>query len=190
MPRRATIPPRTRVFVGCEGLSEESYGRLIELEFEVHLATYHLDKYRLNPGAGDPLAMALRARQLWLHQQKIRGAYAKKLLVIDRDKYGATPARDREFDRIIAQEGVILIWQGPCHEGFLLRHLQGCEQLRPPTTPDAMRELTRRWPEYEKGMAALRLRERVKAADIIRAARSMPELARLLVEIGIPLNDL
>jgi transcriptional regulator with XRE-family HTH domain len=50
-----------------------------------------------------------------------------------------------------------LIWARPCFEALLLRHLPGCQGLRPVTSAHALTDLRRVWPEYEKGMPALRL---------------------------------
>jgi hypothetical protein len=44
-----------------------------------------------------------------------------------------------------------LIWQEPCHEAVLLRHVAGCDQLRPQTSAAAIAELRKCWPDYQKG---------------------------------------
>jgi len=77
-----------------------------------------------------------------------------------------------------------VIWQTPCHEALLLRHLDGCQQLRPPTSPQALAELRQRWPEYVKGMPAFRLADRIDNAAIRRALQVETELAGFLADLG------
>jgi hypothetical protein len=78
-----------------------------------------------------------------------------------------------------------LIWQRPCHEAVLLRHLDGCSQQRPPSTALAGQRLANRWPGYAKAMPAVRLAERLDRVAITRASAVEPELAVLLREIGL-----
>jgi len=50
-------PQRTRIYFGCEGQSEQSYGkRLNEIADEVSLHL-HFDNDVLQPGGGDPLEL-------------------------------------------------------------------------------------------------------------------------------------
>jgi hypothetical protein len=158
--------------------------RLIELLFEDRLQA-HLDKHTLNPGAGDPLALLKRARQIVDHQQKIRSPYRNKVLILDQDRYGQAPDRDREFDAITHSEHWLLVWQTPCHEACLLRHLESGDGLQPATSRDAFQQLVRHWPEYEKGMNARKLRERIGADGVIRAARSHQSLREFLRLAGV-----
>jgi len=58
---RVLIPQRRRLFVGCEGESEQAYVALLaRLSGEAGLAV-HLDAVLLQPGGGDPLAIVERA---------------------------------------------------------------------------------------------------------------------------------
>lgn len=50
------IVQRTRIFPGCEGESEQSYGQLLNDLLSSTNVLIHLDVVTLNPGAGDPIA--------------------------------------------------------------------------------------------------------------------------------------
>ena len=62
--RRATIPQRRRIFLGCEGESEQGYGALLSRIAEgmnLHLA---IQSVLLRPGGGDPLDLVSLAIEL------------------------------------------------------------------------------------------------------------------------------
>ena len=129
--RNATIPVRRRIFLGCEGESEQGYGALLARlaeEAGLHLA---LQPVLLRPGGGDPLDLVSLAVDLSQRAEIKRGAFAVKAVLLDRDKLGLSPARDQRLYPVAAAHGLQLIWQDPAHEAFLLRHLDGCRQLRP-----------------------------------------------------------
>ncbi len=68
--RRATIPVRTRIFLGCEGESEQGYGALLTRLAEgagLHLAIHSV---LLRPGGGDPLDLVTLAVELSRRAQK------------------------------------------------------------------------------------------------------------------------
>ena len=63
--RRPNIPQRKRVFLGCEGESEASYGALLGwLADEPPPLDVHIEPRVLQPGAGDPLELVRRAIDL------------------------------------------------------------------------------------------------------------------------------
>ena len=72
---------------------------------------------------------------------------------------------------------------------MLLRHLDGCQALRPPITAIALQELIRRWPEYHKPMPALRLATRIGAPQVLQAANVEESLRAFLQACGILPND-
>jgi hypothetical protein len=166
---RGSIAPRRRIFLGCEGASEQAYGtllgRLARDRQDIHV---HIDVVALNPGAGDPLALVERACQEVVRRGRDRVPYAAKALLLDRDQMGQFPERDAQVPARAAQGNLLLIWQRPTHEGFLLRHLEGCEALRPPKDR-CLARLQREWPAYAKPMTAAKLGERIALAEIERA---------------------
>jgi hypothetical protein len=78
-----------------------------------------------------------------------------------------------------------LIWQIPCHEGFLLRHLEGQETSHPASGDLALQALKRVWPEYSKAMPAIQLATRIDLVAVRRACTAEPTLASFLIQIGL-----
>ena len=181
MSRRPTIPQRRRVFLGCEGESERSYGALLNRLQESNPRPVHIDPVLL--GGGEPLFLLKTAETRMIQRIKQRGDYAVKAVLLDADRLGESEDRDREARSIASRLGLLLIWQTPIHEALLLRHLEGCASLRP-KKPDAMGELKRRWPEYSKGMTAMQLARRIDRPGINRAAAAEEPLRRFLGLIG------
>jgi len=178
--RRGSIAPRRRIFLGCEGSSEHAYGtllsRLARDQPDVHV---HIDVVRLNPGAGDPLALVERGLREVVRRERSRVPYALKALLLDHDKMGHAPERDGQVPARAREGELLLIWQQPVHEGFLLRHLDGCEALRPPKDRCLVR-LQREWPAYTKPMTADKLGERIALTEIERASAVEPDLLGFL----------
>jgi hypothetical protein len=105
-------------------------------------------------------------------------------VLIDADRLGQSPVRDTQIAPIAQAARIRIIWQRPCHEALLLRHLEGCAQLQPATSQQALAELRHRWPEYVKGMPALRLADQIDDGAIQRARAVEAELAGFLADIG------
>jgi hypothetical protein len=106
-------------------------------------------------------------------------------VILDDDKLGQTPQRDQRIAGVAADADLHVIWQNPCHEAVLLRHLEGCAQLRPSSTNLAGQQLAARWAGYEKAMPAARLAKRLDQAAIARAAAVEPNFAELFHVIGL-----
>ncbi len=139
----------------------------------------------LNPGAGDPLELVARAVGR-LGQRRRQGAIYRHVAVfLDADTRDRSPNRTRDAQRLAQDYGVQLIWQIPNHEAVLLRHLDGCQTLR----PDASRSLTelkKRWPEYDKsGISADKLARRIGYQHVVQAAGAEPELREFLRLVGL-----
>lgn len=183
--RRATIPQRRRIFLGCEGESEQGYGALLSRiaeEMNLHLA---IQSVLLRPGGGDPLDLVSLAIELSERDERRRGAFAFRAALLDSDKLGISSDRDRRLVPLAEEHQLHLIWQDPTHEAMLLRHLDGCQALRPPTAAIALQELIRRWPEYRKPMPALRLATRIGAPQVLQAANMEESLREFLQECRI-----
>ena len=183
---RPNFRQRKPIFVGCEGESERGYvtflGRLAEQEG----LAIQLDPVLLRPGGGDPCDLIEMAARKMAEKARTRGTrYIAKMVLLDNDLIGQAPARDARGMQAAIQCGLELIWQSPCHEAVLLRHLENCHTLRPPTTTIAREQLRQRWPAYEKGMAASQLASRLDLAAVRRAANVEPSLATLLQIIGL-----
>jgi len=177
-------PPRRRVFLGCEGESERSYGSLLRRLLEAQRQDVHLDAVLLGSGGGDPLALVERAQRLIKDARRKRETYEIHAILLDADKLGEVPNRDAPLYKIAESLNLRLIWQTPCHEALLLRHLAGCRSLQPATTKLAEMELKRHWPGYYKGMSAIRLAERIGTGEVQQARQVEEALAGFLYDIG------
>ncbi|SFL17553.1 RloB domain-containing protein [Methylobacterium pseudosasicola] len=184
--RRPRIPLRRRVFLGCEGESEQSYGALLARLTEDRHKRIHLDTAVLQPGAGDPLALVERAVAVLEQRSARNGPYAVRAVLIDSDTRGAVAERDVRLRNLARDHDIRIIWQTPCHEALLLRHILGCEALRPSDARQAEAELRRHWPAYRKGLPAARLASLIGVADVARAALQDSELRAFLAEIEFP----
>ncbi len=112
-----------------------------------------------------------------------RGSYAACFVLLDADKGNENPVRRDRAIAFAKKLNIRLIWQDPCHEALLLRHLPACEQRRPGSTAAAMQALQGHWPQYEKPMARVRLAERIDRDGVLRAQRVELELREFLLAI-------
>jgi hypothetical protein len=183
--RRLVIPQRRRVFLGCEGESERGYGALIGRLLENRRRDVHLHVVLLKPGGGDPLALVeLAQKRIAEGERKSEAPYVYRAVLIDADRLGQSPLRDAQIAPLAQAARIQIIWQRPCHEALLLRHLEGCQQLRPATSAHALAALRQHWPEYVKGMPALRLADQIGHGAIERVLQVEAEIAGFLVNIG------
>lgn len=180
------IPQRRRIFLGCEGESERSYGTFLSrVALEVRGLHVAMDVDLLRPGGGDPLALIELACQRIGRKEVSHGSFRGKAVLLDSDKLDLSPARDRSMYDLASREGISLIFQTPSHEALLLRHLDSCQQRRPQTSADALVALKREWSTYEKPMTAIRLAERLTYNHIIQASQVEPQLCAFLTALGL-----
>ncbi|VVM06174.1 RloB domain-containing protein [Methylacidimicrobium tartarophylax] len=183
--RRPSLSRRRKkvIYVGCEGKSEEAYVALLNEFIKEQKLDLWLEADRLNPGAGDPLELVRKASK---HVRKEgRNAFAYKVILLDQDRCSQNPQKAKEARELAEKEGILLLWQDPNHEGFLLRHLPGCQDQNPTTAEEAERRLRQKWPEYEKPMARKDLEKRIDWDGVRRAAGKLPCLQSLLEKIGL-----
>ena len=182
-------PQRRTVFLGCEGDSERAYGALISRLHEEHRHDLYLHVVLLKPGGGDPLTLVERACHSIVEYERKRDIrYAVRAVLLDGDRRGQSPQRDMRMVELAQSTHLRFIWQEPCHEALLLRHLEGCQTLRPPSSALAMVELRRRWPDYVKGISAVQLAKRISIREIAWAASVEPSLREFLYAIGFPIR--
>ncbi|WP_242148894.1 hypothetical protein [Sphingomonas sp. BAUL-RG-20F-R05-02] len=182
---RSIVAQRKRLFVGCEGESEQGYAVLLGRIADSLRIPVHLDAVLLQPGGGDPLALVQLAIQRAGERSERHGDYERSFILLDDDKLNISPDRDGQIAPLAAQAGLVLIWQHTCHEALLLRHLEGCAQRRPGSTPLALTALIQEWPAYRKGLAAMRLAKKIDHHALSRAALVENKLAELLVAAGL-----
>lgn len=179
------IPQRRPVYIGCEGASEASYaGFLQDLLREAGLPV-HLIVEELGPGAGDPLARVDMAVRRLAHLRRKRTAPHERFVLLDDDQAQRDPQRADRAKRMAAENSIVIVWQRPCFEAVLLRHLDGRATHRPPDTPGARRALVHDWPEYQKPMNRADLARRLDLAAVLRAGAVEPELVALLRCLGL-----
>jgi hypothetical protein len=182
MPRRPHIPQRRRIFLGCEGHSELGYGTLIaRIVRELPNAHVHIEVKVLQPGAGDPRALVERAAQVVANDERRREPYSVKAVLLDAatQQVKAAAAARAEYHGIR-----YLIWQSPDHEAVLLRHLPGCQQRRRPHGA-SWAALRAEWPDYEKGMSAQHLADRITLDGIRQVCEVEPGLRAFLTDVGL-----
>ena len=179
------IPQRRPVYIGCEGASEVSYAGFLQDLIRAADLPVHLVVQELGPGAGDPLARVDMAVRRLALLRRTRTMPAERFVLLDFDQAVRDPQRADRAQRTAADNDIVIVWQRPCFEAVLLRHLQGRAGNRPPDTPGAGRALVRDWPEYEKPMTRADLARRLDLAAVLRAAAVEPELDALLRCLGL-----
>lgn len=179
---RRIIERRARIFLGCEGESEQGYGVLLQRLADAESLKIHIVIRNLQP-AGDPLALAERA-VLYFDKENRKAPLAGKAILLDADRLSDPPDRGRRACALLQQEGFLTIWQKPDHEGLLLRHFAGHDH-DDPARGRSMAALQAVWPEYHKNMAAVDLHRQLSLDHITRAAGVTQELMKLLRMIGL-----
>jgi hypothetical protein len=179
------IRQRRPVYVGCEGASEVSYASFLQdLIHEAGLPV-HLEIQDLGLGAGDPLARIDMAVSRLEQLRRKRFEPVDRFVLLDFDQAERHPIRANQAQQTADRHKIIIVWQRPCFEAVLLRHLDGYSTKRPPDVPLAERALLKAWPDYKKPLARARLAQRLDRGAVLRAANVEPELKRFLQCLGI-----
>ncbi|MFC5421018.1 RloB domain-containing protein [Bosea eneae] len=183
--RRAFIPPRRPIFIGCEGESEQGYaGFLQDLVREADLPV-HLMIEVLGPGAGDPLSRVEMAVRKLAHLRRTRAAPVERFVLLDTDQAEMDRDRAERARRLAGQEGIQIVWQEPCFEALLLRHFPNRAANRPPDNQAAQRAIEREWAGYAKPASRAELARRVDLQGVVRASAVEPDLKAMLRCIGL-----
>lgn len=189
MVRRTRIARRKRVFIACEGESEQGYAALLQRLADDAGLFVHIDA-RVIPRAGDPLALAERAAATLARiSNGPKPSFVEKFLQLDIDLIGQNPDRDARMTQVAGYAGLTLIRQKICFEAFLLRHFPGHEDDRPATSVDALNRVRGVWPEYKKGSPAQELAKRLNIDDVRRAARNRLNADFLVLLTVLGLHD-
>lgn len=183
--RRSIIAPRRPIFVGGEGESETGYIGLLQDLLNAGGVPVHLMIENLGLGAGDPLSRIEMAVRKIEHLRRTRTAPADRFVFLDHDQVDQDSSRAEAARRLAKSHTIAIIWQRPCFEALILRHLPLCAARRPPDTADANRALRREWPEYQKPMTRMELARRIDLAAVLRAAEVENELQAFLHCVGL-----
>ncbi len=183
--RPPSIELRRPVYIGCEGASEVGYaGFLQDLIRDANLPV-HLHVDELGPGTGDPLSRIEMAVLRLKHLEKKGRAPAERFALLDFDQAERDPPRAERTRKLASDNRITILWQRPCFEAMLLRHLEGKAAHRPPDTAGALKALEKEWPEYRKPMTRASLARRLDRDAVLRAAGVEAELQALLRCIGV-----
>src|SRR5688572_28287509 len=123
MSRRSSIEPRKPMYLGCEGESEAAYGQVLDDLVRSAGLAVHRRVDVLAPGAGDPLTRVRRAVDRIARIEKQRASFHAKAILMDSDRVTGEPQRAAEATHLAARSGIRIVWQVPCHEAVLLRHM-------------------------------------------------------------------
>jgi hypothetical protein len=179
-PRRAIVLQRVPVFIGCEGQSERGYAGLLMKIIRQGQLSFHLHIEDLGLGSGDPHARIQKAAKKIKHTEERRTRFAGRFVLLDKDQAEMDPQKAQSAQNLAQQKGISIIWQDPCFEAVLLRHLPNCSTRRPATTQIAKDDLVKEWPDYNKGMPTASLEKRIDTAALARVATVEPALGALL----------
>jgi hypothetical protein len=179
------IPVRRQIYIGCEGASEVGYAAILQDLVNAASLPIYLKIEELGPGAGDPLArIELAVRRIDLQHGK-RISPSASFAFLDEDQVEREPQRADHARRLAVENGIAIIWQRPCFEAMLLRHLPDRTTHRPPDTQRAIRALEGEWTGYAKPLGRAALAKRLDLDAVLRAATVEPELATLLRVLGL-----
>lgn len=181
---RRTIPSRRPVFIGCEGESEQAYCIVLGDIIKQTVNNVHLEATLLGEGAGSPFAKIKKAIKKIEQYEKTRSKFWKKAVLIDSDIIDHNAEHKTQTENLASSHGIRIIWQEPCHEALLLRHLPNCSQLRPPTTVLSGRELVLKWQNYQKPMSSIQIAKCINRVGLAQAISVETELRDFLNEIG------
>jgi hypothetical protein len=116
-------------------------------------------------------------------RERLQGGFAKKAVLLDKDKVGQTPNRDQKIPTIIQREGFVLIYQEWEHEALLLRHYAASKTRRPPRG-QSLPLLLAHWPMYAKPADAMALRRELSSDHLEVAMSVEAQLAGFLSALG------
>ena len=168
--------------MGGEGSSELGYLRWLNRlaareEIRIAFTTKSLK-------SGDPLELVESAIARLAVEKRKGVNFRHRALLEDHDGLGANHDRDQQAYALAQRHKLTLIWQTPCHEGFLLRHFEAPVRQRLRTASQALQALNRIWPGYRKGMSAIDYEKFLTLDHLARARAAEAEFDRFLTSIG------
>lgn len=174
---------RLRIFVGCEGESEQAYVVCLNKLADTHGHPVHLQAEILR--RGDPLTRIQQAVQKIRLQEDRRGAFAHRFALLDFDQVERDIPRLLQTEALARASEIHIIWQRPAHEGLLLKHFTEFDHRNPATTAEAVEQLRRAWPNYRKGLPGARYSSALGLEQIRRAGGHIDGLSTLLRVIAL-----
>lgn len=176
------VPQRKRIFIGCEGSSEQSYVKLLKILSDLQERHLHFESF--NAQGGDPLAIIEKSIAAMKKKEALTGVFPHKAIFLDADCRGKNLERDQKAATLSARHGVVLLWQDCDFEAFVLRHLEGHEMTNVPVG-HSLKMLKRQWPDYRKPADAKWLSDRIAFEDVSRMAAANIEFGEFYSLIGL-----
>lgn len=112
-----------------------------------------------------------------------RSDYSEQLVLLDNDRIEQDMKAGRNAEFVASVNRLKIILLNPNLEGLLFRLHAGHEQ-RQVRAQDAVKELKKVWPEYDKPPTAGQLDQRFNATDLLRVAQHDEYLQKLLEILG------
>jgi hypothetical protein len=180
--RGQQIRRRNRIFLACEGESEQAYGAFLQKLSDAAGKSVHLVARKIHPG-GNPLRLAGRAVDA-LAKEQAKVPCVAQFMLMDTDMMAQMPAEALQAIALLDKNGFVVIGQDPDHEGLLLRHFADHVHrvLQPGQTLAALIAV---WPTYRKNMPAAELQKKLAREDVLRAGGAVPTLMTLAQQIGL-----
>lgn len=174
---------RMRIFIGCEGESEQAYVACLHRLAETQGRRVHLDGRVLREG--DPLSRIEYAARLIDKLERQRGGYAHRFALLDFDQVERDPERQRRATQIADDANIAIIWQRPAHEALLLAHFADAPARQFATPAEALAQLVRIWPGYAKNLPSPKYCEHIGLEGVRLAAHQDHALTDLLTLAGL-----
>lgn len=172
------------IFFGCEGESEQAYGKFLntlakKMDLKVHISTF------VASPAGDAFVVIQKSIKEFKIRSENRDIFKAKFVLLDSDTLSQIENRKRDkMYKMIKDNGFIAIWQCPDHEGFLLKHFDG-HQNSNPSKRDSEIMLKKVWPEYKKNIPADKIEKALDIDKVIRASSVNESFMKILKIIGV-----
>jgi hypothetical protein len=141
-----------------------------------------LEVVLLGAGAGSPIAKIQKAIKKIDEYERKRSRLWKKAVLIDKDI--ADNIQQANAEKLAAKHEIAIIWQTPCHEAFLLRHLPNCAKCHPPTAALSNSALVAHWPIYQKPMTRMQIAKVIDGDRVRQAVQVEDEFRLFLTSIG------
>ncbi|MGC8532727.1 MAG: RloB domain-containing protein [Acidiphilium sp.] len=183
-PIHRRIPQRKRIFVGGEGASECNYVKWLRDLCRDKKIPVTLDIHDLGRGGNSLNRIEMAARKI-RHEEQNREQYKHKFLILDADKIENQHEEQACKDKATENGKLIIVWQRPCHEAFLLRHFTPRKNQLPATSAHAMTQLKKCWPAYQKNMPVRQIGQTLSLDGARRAAKNLSEFQEFLRIIGL-----
>ncbi len=179
-------PQRKRVFLGCEGDSERSYGAWLQAVAEDYKIHITIDTYPDTGGGNQPYDIIERCMLEMLHREKQYGPYIARAILLDSDNIKNDPNRNNNAIQQARAKNIQVILQDFEHEAFLLRHIAGHEHTQP-NKGEGRAALQAAWPKYRRKFGKVQLYDKFGLEDLRRVCTVEPELREFLRIIGFPI---